>query len=122
MKKHRAIEPWLEEKSLMLYGTGKYTISEIGQKLGYSAGTIYNVLKKAGCEFNHKWRHPASEEFRKKLSLANKGKKISEEQRKAISERNSCNYNGLNGYGHTKAHNRGYVLAYAPKHPKAHKD
>jgi flagellar basal body rod protein FlgC len=28
----------------------------------------------------------------------------------------------MNGYGHTKRQNCGYVLAYAPKHPKAHKD
>lgn len=39
-----------------------------------------------------------------------------------ISLANSCDYNGLNGYGHTKDHNRGYVLAYVPKHPNAHRD
>lgn len=43
-------------------------------------------------------------------------------QRRKISENNSCNFNGLNGYGHIKKHNGGYILAYAPKHPHAHKD
>ena len=56
------------------------------------------------------------------MSAAQKGKLITEEQRKQISDRNSCNYNGLNGYGHTKLHNGGYVIVYVPKHPKAHKD
>ena len=107
---------------MKLYATGKYSVADIGKKTGYSTGTVFNVLKKAGCEFDHKWKHPVSDEIRKKLSLANKGKKISEEQRRAISERNSCNYNGMNGYGHTKLHGSGYILAYVPKHPNAHKD
>lgn len=51
-----------------------------------------------------------------------KARKITSEQRQAISKANSCNYNGMNGYGHTKQHNRGYILAYAPHHPNAHKD
>lgn len=107
---------------MRLYATGKYSIADIGRILGYSDGTIYKVLKNADCEFNHKWKHPVSDEVRAKLSLANKGKKISEAQRKAISEHNSCNYNGFNGYGHTKKHRSGYVMAYAPKHPNATTD
>ena len=51
-----------------------------------------------------------------------KGRIISTEQRKIISEKNSCNYDGLNGYGHTKKHNKGYILAYVPKHPNASSD
>lgn len=104
------------------YETGKYTITDLSKKYGYSTGKIYYTLKRAGCTFIHKWRKPASEEFRKKQSLIHKGKKLTEKQRKAISESKSCNFNGLNGYGHTKNHNKGYILAYVPKHPNAHKD
>lgn len=122
MRKFKKIEPWLAEEAGKLYSTGKYSIFEIGQELGYSAGTIYNVLRDSGCKFIKKWKHPASEEFRRKLSLSNKGKKLTEAQRRAISERKSCNYNGMNGYGHTKLNKNGYIIVYAPKHPNAHKD
>lgn len=104
------------------YNTGQYTVKMISEKYGISVGKAYKDLNKAGCVFSRKWRKPITQEFRKRMSERNKGKKISEEQRRKISENNSCNYNGLNGYGHTKDHNQGYVLAYAPKHPHAHKD
>ena len=122
MNKKRKIEPWFSEEAMRLYATGKYSIAQIGAELGYSVGTVYKALKESGCQFSHKWKHPASEEFRKKQSQIHKGKTISEKQRRAISERNSCNYNGMNGYGHTKPHRKGYMLAYVPDHPHAHKD
>ena len=109
-------------KSVVEYITGQYTISELAKMHGISTGKMYQVLKDSGCVFNRKWRRPMSAERRAEISRIHKGKKLTEEQRRKISERNSCDYNGLNGYGHTKDHNRGYVLAYAPKHPKAHKD
>ena len=121
-KPRRKVEPWVLEEAKRLYATGNYSLDAIGKTLGYSASTIYYLLKKSECRFNHKWKHPMTEENRKKLSIVNKGKKISDAQRRAISERNSCNYNGMNGYGHTKKQNQGYVLAYAPKHPNAHAD
>lgn len=115
--------PWLNvEEALKLYRTGKYTIQQIAEAQSVSAGKMYYALRDAGCEFIHTRRKEASPEEWLHRSLANKGKKISEAQRKAISERNSCNYNGLNGYGHTKKQNCGYVLVYVPKHPRAHKD
>lgn len=104
------------------YQTGGFTIAELAKKYGVSTGKAYYLLRDAGCEFSHKWRHPMSEETREKISRVHKGKTLSQEQRKMISLANSCDYNGLNGYGHTKDHNRGYVLAYVPKHPNAHRD
>jgi predicted DNA-binding protein YlxM (UPF0122 family) len=110
------------QKILELYYSKKYTVQEIADMCGMCVRKMYYELKKAGCTFDHKWRKPMTEENRMKISKTHKGKVISEEQRRKISEHNSCNYNGLNGYGHTKKHNRGYVLAYVPKHPKAHSD
>lgn len=104
------------------YQTGGFTIAELAKKYGVSTGKAYYLLRDAGCRFSRKWRHPMSEETREKISKAHKGKTLSQEQRKMISLANSCDYNGLNGYGHTKDHNRGYVLAYVPKHPNAHRD
>lgn len=104
------------------YATGKYTVKQIAEKHGISTGKMYYILRDAGCKFIHNRRKPVSDEERRNRSIANKGKVISEAQRRLISECRSCNYNGLNGYGHIKMHNRGYVLAYVPKHPHAHKD
>lgn len=42
--------------------------------------------------------------------------------REKISEGRKSHYDGMNGYGHTKAHNGGYVCVYCPDHPYAHKD
>lgn len=104
------------------YSTGQVTIKQLAEKYSVSSGKMYYMLRNAGCAFIRKRRKPVSEAERERRSIAQKGKVISDAQRKAISERNSCNYNGLNGFGHIKRHNKGYLLAYVPKHPKAHKD
>ena len=104
------------------YESGKYTIKELAEQYRISTGKAYYSLKENGCIFSRKWRKPVSEKFRAKISAKNKGRKLTEEHKRAISEHNSCNYNGLNGYGHTKNHCCGYILAYVPKHPHAHKD
>ena len=114
----------MNDASAMLldYQTGNYSVADIGKKYGVSTGKAYNMLREAGCVFSRKWKKKMSEERRAQISKRHKGKKLSLKQIEQIRARNSCNYNGLNGYGHTKSHNRGYVLAYAPKHPHAHKD
>ena len=109
-------------KSVVEYITGQYTISELAKMHGISSGKMYYLLRDTGCVFTHNRRKPVSDQERENRSKVHKGKIISEAQRRQISESNSCNYNGLNGYGHTKEQNRGYILAYVPKHPKAHKD
>jgi hypothetical protein len=109
-------------KAVAEYMTGDFTIRDLAENYCISTGKMYSLLLASGCVFSRKHRKKESEESRRRRSAAQKGKEISEEQRRKISERNACNYNGLNGYGHTKRHNRGYVLAYAPKHPNAHTD
>lgn len=104
------------------YNTGRFSITMLAEKYGMSKGKMYYMLRDAGCQFSRKRRKPYTQEEWQHRSEAQKGKVISEEQRRMISEQNSCNFNGLNGYGHTKNHNGGYVLAYVPKHPKAHTD
>jgi len=110
------------QSAMKLYATGKYTIAQIAKMQSVSTGKMYYALRDAECEFTRKNRKPMSPEARLRISLAKRGRKLTDAQRKAISERNSCNYNGLNGYGHTKLHNCGYVVVYVPKHPNAHKD
>lgn len=112
-------EPW---QLINEYNTGQFSIAMLSIAHGISVGKVYNVLRCGGCVFTKKRRAPVTSKEHENRSRAYKGRVISEKQRKMISERNSCNYNGLNGYGHTKKHNRGYVIAYAPLHPNAHKD
>lgn len=104
------------------YNTGQFTIKQLAEEAGIAAGKMYYLLRNSGCVFTHKRRKPVSDAERERRSRAYKGRVISEATRRAVSEANSCNYNGLNGYGHTKRQNCGYILAYAPKHPHAHKD
>lgn len=109
-------------KCLEEYNSGQFRISEIATAHGVSTGKMYYALRDAGCSFSRKRRTQVTAEERQRRSLAQKGKIITEEQRRLISERNACHFNGLNGYGHTKKHCKGYVLAYAPDHPHAHSD
>lgn len=110
------------ESMLADYCTGNYTVSMIADKYGLSTGKAYYALRDAGCVFIRKWRRKMPDDARKRISEANKGRKWTPEQKATLSESRKCNYNGLNGYGHTKKHCKGYILAYAPLHPNAHKD
>ena len=110
------------ELMMYLYNTGHYSIATLAKFHGVSNVSLYYSLRDAGCKFSHKRKKEYTANEWLHRSIANKGKVISEDQRRKISERNSCNYNGLNGYGHTKNHNGGYVVVYVPRHPHAHKD
>lgn len=107
---------------MALYKTGHYTLKQLGYIQNVSSATIYYALKKAGCVFIRTQRKDSSPDVFKNRSLAKKGKKLSQEHRQAISLAKRHNYNGLNGYGHTKIGNDGYVKAYAPQHPHANKE
>lgn len=110
------------EKCVLEYNTGQFSIKMLAEQHGVSAGKMYYVLRDGGCIFNKKRRKPVSEAEHMRRSIANRGKIITEAQRAKISEKNSCNFNGLNGWGHTKRLRNGYIIAYAPKHPNAHRD
>ena len=107
---------------LMDYETGDCSIAMLSKKYKKSVGKIYYLLRDAGCHFNKKRKKETTDEERIHKSLALKGRKMSPEQIRLISESRRCTFNGLNGYGHTKPHNRGYVRAYVPCHPHASKD
>ena len=110
------------KKAASEYATGKFSVSALAEMYGISTGKMYYTLRDFGCSFSHKRRKPVSDQERINRSKAMKGRVVSEEQRRMISEKNSCNFDGMNGYGHTKKHNRGYVVVYVPKHPHAHAD
>lgn len=106
------------------YENGK-TVKQLAEMFDVSVGTMYNALKSAGCAFRGTGRRKGSKmapESIKKSAIKRRGIKRSDETRNRISESRKLHYNGLNGYGHTKKHNRGYELVYAPEHPNAHAD
>lgn len=111
---------------LDLYKSGCYSVHALAKKIGISDGKMYYILRDNGCVFNRCMKKKRTKEEKQiigqKISKYKIGKKLSADAKEKISIANSCNYNGLNGYGHTKKHNQGYILAYAPKHPNSHKD
>ena len=107
-----------------MYQAGK-TVKEVACAFGISVGKTHQLLRNSGCVFRRTGHKPGwkpTPESIEKMRTARLGKKMSPESKRKLSETKKCEYNGLNGYGHTKNHCRGYVLAYAPLHPHAHAD
>ena len=106
------------------YNSGM-TVTQVANQYGISTGKAYYLLRDAGCVFRPKGAGKGfvmPMEARLKIAEAQRGRVRTASERKRISEAKKCNYNGLNGYGHTKAHNQGYVRVYVPEHPRASKD
>ena len=101
------------------------SVKQVAKRFGVSTGKMYYLLRDTGCEFRN-GGHPIgwqpSKETRERMSENRKGIPVSDETRKRISKAKKSHFNGLNGFGHTKIHKSGYVLAYAPMHPKAMSD
>ena len=101
------------------------TFADLGKRFDVPARTIHSWFEKAYIPRRNRGvplGYCFSDERNRKLSVSLRGKKRSEEHCKRISDAKKCDYNGLNGYGHTKKHNRGYVTTYCPCHPIAHSD
>jgi hypothetical protein len=112
------------DEIVKMYESG-HTIGEVAVRFGIPNRTIHSWLvrvgvprRKGGTPKGYKF----SEERNRKIGEKHKGFRMTAEQRKRISEARESQYNGLNGYGHIKPQNNGYMLAYCPKHPNAHKD
>ena len=103
---------------------GGLCIREVSEITGVPYRTVHSFLIRRGVERRKATTNGMhwTEERRAKQSKTLTGKTRTEEQRRHISEAKLCHYNGLNGYGHTKRHNGGYIQAYCPDHPNAHKD
>lgn len=98
------------------------TVAEVAKMHGISTGKAYYILHDAGCIFR-KSGIPEGYHFEPgQRKSARNGWTWSSASRAKLSEAKKCRYNGLNGYGHTKLHPRGYVRAYAPEHPRAARD
>jgi hypothetical protein len=106
------------------YGSG-LTVKQVAAAFNISTGKMYYLLRNAKCQFRSRglspgWHMPQNSI--EKSASKRRGQTRSPGTRARISEARKCNFNGMNGFGHTKPHQSGYVLAYVPMHPNAHKD
>ena len=104
---------------------GGETVSAIAASTNTPVRTVHERLKRFGVHFRSRGVQKGyvfSKERNEKIKRKVKGVKRSQETRDRISEAKKSHYDGLNGYGHTKMQSKGYVLAYCPNHPNAHKD
>lgn len=104
-----------------LYIEKQMAMKEIAEMIGVSVGSVYNYCHKYGIESRKTADvlrgRVVSEETRKKLSKAGKGKKRTEESKKRMSEAKK-----MGGIGHKKKRSDGYIAVYFPDHPKSNKD
>lgn len=106
---------------IKLYVEDKKSMQDISKELGIAVGTVYNHLHKHGIKTRD-------------ISEATKGKKLSEEHKKAISKRHKgkivpkevrqkiSESHKKGGVGHKKIRCDGYVSVYFPDHPKSSSD
>ena len=115
----------VEGKDLLNAYNEGLTVKQVAERFGVSVGKAYYMLRDIGCHFKRPIDYPQSHvtpEQVAKSAASRRGKALNPETRRKISVARTIGYNGLNGYGHTKPHRSGYVLAYAPQHPHATKD
>lgn len=106
-----------------LYVVHQKPMHIIANELGIAIGTVFNYLKKYEIEtrnqketFTMKGRKLPKEQC-ERISKMHKGKVLSEETRKKISDANK-----KGGIGHKKKRDDGYISIYFPDHPKSTKD
>jgi len=117
----------ISEHSLRVeYLESHKTIKQISEEWGVSVGVVFNRLKTYGIQT----RERITEETKRKISLANKGKhsdrrgaKASAETKRKMSKAKKGLYRNKSEFGgHEKIHPNGYVYVYCPTHPFATKD
>ena len=102
------------------YIVEKKAMHIVAREMGIAVGTVYNYIHKTGIKARGRYEYPTTEKQReawRKIGKEGKGKKLSCETRKKISE---AHRNG--GIGHKKIRADGYISIYFPDHPKASKD
>ena len=112
-----------KETLYRLYIEEQKPMHQIAKELGLAVGTIYNYLKKYEVEtrdwkatFTMKGRK-LTEQQRKEMSIRNTGRHHTEDSKRKISDSQK-----KGGIGHKKRRSDGYVAIYFPDHPKSNAD
>ena len=102
------------------------TMREVGDELGVNTVTVYYHLKKFGIKTRDCHDYPTSEKSRehmRRLGKMCKGKVMSDEVKKKISAANKGRFKKPSQYGgHSKNRGDGYISVYCPSHPFCSKD
>lgn len=111
------------EELYRLYVIEKKPMHTVSKELGIAIGSVYNYLKKYGIKtrshketFTMKGRKLTKEQC-ERISKRMKGKAVSAESRKRMSESSK-----EGGIGHKKIRGDGYVGVYFPDHPCSNKE
>lgn len=120
-------DPEFEKYLRYSYCDCKKTMKEIGEEFGCSAATILHHLRRCGIQTRSSSDYETSEKVRevwRKIGSAGKGKKLTEQQKAAISKKNKgkLKRNDYEFYGHEKKRVDGYIAVYFPDHPAANRD
>lgn len=96
-----------------LYIIEKKPMSQTAAEMGISVGLVHKLLHKNGIPI-HRIMPPKSEAEKQRISKLHKGKVLTEETRRKISDGHK-----LHGIGHKKKRMDGYIAVYYPGHPCA---
>ncbi len=125
-KKPYKDQPGFDEFLRAEYCDKEKTMRQIGEEIGCSAAAVMHNLRRCGIEARKLTDYPPTERQRecgRKLGYAGKGKKLTEEQRKRISEMNKGRRaRDYEFGGHEKMRDDGYIAVYVPDHPHANKE
>ena len=101
-------------------------IKVVAAEMGASVGHVYNSLRRYGIETRGTHDYPVSQKTRdhaKRIGLARKGAKASDEQRQKISSAKKGKIRKPSKYGgYTKRRSDGYVSVFVPDHPRCNAD
>lgn len=103
-----------------LYVTEHKPMLQVAKELGIAVGTVFNYLHKWNIPISPKGSYPISErmnEWITALGKSGKGKTLSEETRKKISEAHK-----IHEPGHIKRRQDGYRALYYPGYPSSNSE
>jgi hypothetical protein len=105
----------------------KKTMKEIATEIGCSPATVLNHLRRCEIETRNTHDYETSEKVREawvRIGKNSKGRKLSDEQKKNISQKRKGHVkrNDYEFYGHEKKRDDGYIAVYFPDHPEANSE
>lgn len=112
-----------KHKLYSMYIDKQMPMHKIASEMGIAIGTVYNYLKKYDIETRNQKNtftmlgRKLDDNQKARISKLHKGKVLSEETKKKISESSK-----RGGIGHKKNRSDGYIGIYFPDHPNSNND
>lgn len=119
--------PGFDDYLRRTYCEEKKTMAQIAEELDCSPAAVLGQLRRCGIETRKSYDYETSENVReawRKLGHATKGRRLTDEQKAAIS-RKATGRRKRDDYefgGHEKKRDDGYIAVYCPQHPNANRE